>query len=417
MGGAPLPAPSRNGAAPAVAAQAALPKRLPPEQVPAEDRWIALLVMTRLLAAAAAVGLLLAHRVTDYDYELVAVTVVWTAITLLAASRSQRVRTSALAWAIDGLAALFLIFLSGDWRSPFYLLLLTTLVLPSTRLRWRGALTWTIGFTIAYWITALITDQLPADTLIDNPVRLETLATHLLIPLIVGLALSFAGRLLERLREERERSQQLAIHTERQRIAWELHDSAKQRVHAAHLLMSALEQRLEGADHELMEAALAELRGATADMETSIAELRAPVDGRPVGNLLRERAAELSRAGGLSIEVEGDLPELPATVGAHVFRIGTEALTNAVRHAQCTRVEVRLGADGDTARMEIVDDGVGLPEELRPESHGLRAMHARAERIHGMLDVSQRADGRGTRVELLLPLPDLIHAEREAPTP
>ena len=69
----------------------------------------------------------------------------------------------------------------------------------------------------------------------------------------------------------------------RQRIAWELHDSAKQRVHAAHLMLSALDRAV--ADPQargLLDGALAELRNATADMETSVDELRTPLDGRPV---------------------------------------------------------------------------------------------------------------------------------------
>ena len=54
-----------------------------------------------------------------------------------------------------------------------------------------------------------------------------------------------------------EERQQLAIEAERKRIAWELHDSAKQRVHAAHLVLSLLEPRLEGGERETLDQAIA----------------------------------------------------------------------------------------------------------------------------------------------------------------
>ena len=81
--------------------------------------------------------------------------------------------------------------------------------------------------------------ELDANTL-ESTIRLETIATHLMVPVVVVLALAYAAEILERLRGERLRSERLAVESERQRIAWELHDSAKQRVHAAHLVLSAL---------------------------------------------------------------------------------------------------------------------------------------------------------------------------------
>ncbi|MBI5103925.1 MAG: hypothetical protein HZB46_02850, partial [Solirubrobacterales bacterium] len=324
------------------------------------DRWFALLFMTRTIGAAVAAVLLVAHKVTDADGPLALVTLWWTAVTLLAFGRSARLRASPAAWAFDALAALALVLVSGDWRSPFYIFALTTIVLPATALPWKRALAWGAGFSLAYAITAVLTRQVPADT-IENTIRLETFATHVFVPLIVTLALAYASDLLERLRDERERSERLAVQSERQRIAWELHDSAKQRVHAAHLLLSALDGRLADRDREVVAHALAELRGATADMETSIAELRAPVDGRPVDELLRERAVELGRAGGTRIEVDGRLPRLPPLVAAHTYRIAAEALTNAVRHANCSTVQVTLDRAPEGPRIVVADDGVGLP--------------------------------------------------------
>ena len=175
--------------------------------------------------------------------------------------------------------------------------------------------------------------------------RLEIITTHLMVPLVIVLALAYASELLRRLGDERQRSERLAVQAERERIAWELHDSAKQRVHAAHLVLSSLDGRIDGGTQGIVDHALMELRAATADMDTSVAELRAPLDGRPVDLLLRERARELSVASQAAIQVHGGLPDLPPLVATHAYRIAAEALTNAVRHSGATRIDVELSAD------------------------------------------------------------------------
>jgi signal transduction histidine kinase len=217
------------------------------------------------------------------------------------------------------------------------------------------------------------------------------------------LALAFAADVLERLRGERLRSERLAVESERQRIAWELHDSAKQRVHAAHLVLSALAGQVAGTQAELVEHALSELRAAGADMDTSVAELRTPLEGRSVERMLGERAAELAPASAASITVRGAIGELPAHVAAHAYRIGAEALTNAVRHAGAETIVVTLGRDGASATIEVSDDGRGMPAGRRPGSNGLRSMRARAETIGAALTIGTGNGGCGTRVRLTVP--------------
>ncbi|MGH2839709.1 MAG: sensor histidine kinase [Solirubrobacteraceae bacterium] len=365
------------------------------------SRWLTLLLMTRLPAAGVAVLLLVIHRVTAHDAELIVATITYTAASLFALSSVPRLQAAPAAWLVDSLAVLALVAASEDWRSPFYVLMLTALILPSTGLAFRSALGWGTAFTLAYLGVAVYT-ELDANTL-ESTIRLETIATHLMVPLVVVLALGYAADVLERLRSERLRSERLAVESERQRIAWELHDSAKQRVHAAHLVLSALQGQVGGAQAELVGHALAELRSAGADMDTSVAELRTPLEGRSVERLLDERAAELAPASKARITVRGSVGELPAHVAAHAYRIGAEALTNAVRHGEASHIDVVLTRIGSTASIAVRDDGRGLPAMRRPGSNGLRSMRARAETIGAALSIGSGVDGRGTRVELTLP--------------
>jgi signal transduction histidine kinase len=120
-----------------------------------------------------------------------------------------------------------------------------------------------------------------------------------------------------------------------------------------------------------------------------------------VHELLEERAAGLSLAAGAEIVISGRLRELPPTVAAHTYRIAAEAVTNAARHARCSRIDVRL--DAEPGLVVVEDDGVGLPAANGREGHGLRSMRARAERIGAELEIGPAPGGHGTRVLLHLP--------------
>ena len=366
-------------------------------------RWLYLLLLTRVIGALLAIVLLGVHRVSEYDPELVLATLVWSAVSLGAFFAFERLSQWWVAWLVDGAVALLLVYLSTDWRSPFYIFALTTLILPATELRFRRAVEWGGAWTLGYLIVALLTQRLGGE-IFDRAIRLEIIATHLMVPLIVILALAYASDVLRRLQSAHEESARLAVESERQRIAWELHDSAKQRVHAAHLVLTALDGRLDAPAREIVDHALTELRAATGDMDTSVAELRAPLEGRAVGELLHERAAELVPVSTAPISVSGSLPPLPPLVATHTYRIAAEALTNAVRHGKADHIEVVLKASPPS--VEIRDDGVGIAAHRRPGSHGLLSMRNRAETIGARLEWRPGPDGRGTAVLLELPSPD-----------
>lgn len=365
---------------------------------PPRNRWLALFVTARLLATGVGCALLFVHTVTGHDDVLMWIGGGYGLASAAAAGAWPRVQRAPLAWALDLAATLALVLASEEWRSPFYLMALSSLVLPATALRLRQALVLGLGFTLAYLGVAIATGVDVSE--LRSTTRLESLSTHLLMPVLAALALAYAAELLA----ERERSSRLEIEAERRRIALELHDSAKQRVHAAHLVLSSLRRGLDGDSAAGVDQAMSELRAATADMETSLRELRTPLEGRGLQDAVRRRAEELASAGGVPIEVRGEVPDLPTFVAAHAFRVAGEAMTNAVRHAHAARVVVELGGDADHLRVVVADDGRGLPDRARPGSHGLRSMAARAETLGGSFSVEPGPGGSGTVVSLDVPL-------------
>jgi signal transduction histidine kinase len=366
------------------------------------QRWVALFALSRAVATAVAVGLLAAHRVTGHDVALMAAGGAYGALTVAVALWVPRARRSVLAWVVDALAVLALIVLSGDWRSPFYLMAVTALVPPVTGRTPRFGLCWGLAFTTAYFAVA-VAQGLDLEVL-RTTARLDSLATHLLVPMLVTFALAYAGIVLDRLEDERRRSERLAVEAERRRIAFELHDSAKQRVHAAHLVLSAIAPSIPPPQAPAVAQALEEMNRAAADMDTSVAELREPLDGRSLDERLRRRAEALAAATPAAIDVRGRAPELPPLVAAHAYRIAAEALTNAVRHAEAGTI--RVDVDGGPGRLvvDVRDDGRGLGGDARPGSHGLRSMRHRTATLGGELVVQPGPRGRGTHVRLTVPL-------------
>ncbi len=155
-------------------------------------------------------------------------------------------------------------------------------------------------------------------------------------------------------------------------------------MHAAHLVLSALDGARPAGPRAIGGHARGEGRGAPAEKDNNVAELREPLEGRPVEVLLRERAAELAGASTAEITVSGSLPHLSPLAAAHVYRIAAEALTNAVRHAQAERIAVEM-SPARPGTITIRDDGIGMASATRPDRNGLRSMRARAESIRAAL--------------------------------
>jgi two-component system sensor histidine kinase UhpB len=369
------------------------------------SRWLALFVVARAGATAVAVALLLLHDVTGTDRVLAPVAGVYGVVTVLLALRVPRLRTARAAWAADIVGTLGLVLATGDWRTPCYLLFVTSLIGPATSLRLGRAAALGAAASLLYAGAAVVTG-LDIERLESTP-RLESLATHLAVPLLVSSALAYAAGLLARLESERRRSELLAVEAERRRIAWELHDSAKQRLGVAHLLLSSLERPNDAAGARALDQALAELSHAGTDLETSVSELGAPgLEGRSLRDALRDRASELQAASPARIEVRGEAGPMPPMIATHAFRIAGEALTNAVRHAHARHIVVDLNGTPTRLRLRVADDGRGLPARPRPGANGLRSMRHRAAGIGARLDFAPAGNGEqpGTSVTLEVPL-------------
>jgi len=107
------------------------------------------------------------------------------------------------------------------------------------------------------------------------------------------------------------------------------------------------------------------------------------------------------------VNVEGTPRDLPPIVQDEVYRIAGEALRNAFRHAQASRIEVEIRYDQNRFRLRVRDDGKGIDAEAGSgrtyEGHyGMAGMKERAQLLGGTLSIWSEL-GSGTEAELVIP--------------
>jgi signal transduction histidine kinase len=204
-----------------------------------------------------------------------------------------------------------------------------------------------------------------------------------------------------------ERSRELSIVEERNRLARELHDSLVQKLFGVVLAAQSagtLLERDSGAARDQVERVGELAQEAVAELRSIVFQLRpAEIETEGLGAALRNHVDVLREAYGtdISLELKG-APRLRPGVDEEVFRIAQESLQNALRHSQAERIDVRLDEDAGGLRLVVADDGVGFePGEaaLRSRRLGLTSMEERAREIDGRLAI-ESAPGRGTTVEL-----------------
>ncbi|MGY1804974.1 sensor histidine kinase [Blastococcus sp. SYSU D00922] len=202
---------------------------------------------------------------------------------------------------------------------------------------------------------------------------------------------------------------------ERRRLRHDLHDGVGPELAGMALQLERLAGKLSD-DPDL--AALAgrlrdQMRRTVAAVRRAVDDLRPPaLDELGLVEALREHVAAYRLpvpAGGPAGQEDarvtvtaGDLPDLRAAVEVAAYRIATEAVANAVRHAGASSCTVSLGLSGDDLLVEIADDGRGVAADAVP-GVGSTSMRERAAELGGSLDVTS-APGSGTTVRARLPL-------------
>ena len=213
--------------------------------------------------------------------------------------------------------------------------------------------------------------------------------------LIVALA-GAAGVAIENARLH-ERVEQLAVLTERERIARDLHDTVIQRLFATGMGLQGLVGNIDSAVvRDRVQQAVDELDETIREIRGTIFALEADGADR---SALRSRiialASETEETLGFTprVHMDGPLDSVVSTTTAdEILKTMREALSNVARHAQASSVSIHVDCDAQGVTLRVSDNGRGL-DGLAHDGHGLENMRARAEALGGRCVLSRRPGG------------------------
>jgi|GEM_PF-2076983 len=221
----------------------------------------------------------------------------------------------------------------------------------------------------------------------------------------------------ERLRSSYEELRRLSAHieevreNERAAIARELHDVLGQILAVINMDLRWLNKKIPAHEKELLgkvTSALTLVKQATRTVQRVSSGLRPVVFddfGLPaaVDHALKEFRGQTGIT--TSLVISGPVTDIDKDRSMALYRIFQEALTNVMRHAGATRVEVSLQAGGDNVQLLVRDNGCGISDKQKSDrnSLGLLGMRERISFIGGTIEIAGSA-GAGTRITVDLPL-------------
>ncbi|HEV2272786.1 MAG TPA: ATP-binding protein, partial [Acidobacteriaceae bacterium] len=269
-----------------------------------------------------------------------------------------------------------------------------------SRLLIRGVVTYDPRFTL---------DTAPFALLLPSSASVEVTAlpswwssSHICLVAACALLLIFGFQiLLIRIQRWRLRS----VLKERERLALDMHDTLAQSFAGIGYQLQAIrdETPLSGPSHYHVEVAIAMVHSGHEEAKRSISALRPEYLGKPdLPQALREYAARILDGRSISIHssIQGRAVSIPLFLADAMFRIGQEAISNAIRHGRPSSISITLSFEGDRVRLTLRDDGKGFAAGQNHVGLGIRGMEARARNAGASLQVSSSA-GSGTTVTVV----------------
>ena len=213
-----------------------------------------------------------------------------------------------------------------------------------------------------------------------------------------------------RLRQVHDRYE--AVLEERNRIAREMHDTVIQGcVSTSALLEAVVSMNPDGYGElrELLDTARNQVRATVDEARRAVWNLRQRETASPeISHLLEQMAHQVSHASRVPIRfmASGSPPQLDRTVEYVLLMVAREAVSNAVHHAHPAEIWINMKFEGDTVRMQVLDDGNGFDLEeilaMQGAHFGIIGMRERIEHLGGRFEINS-SPGKGTQLSLEVP--------------
>lgn len=210
----------------------------------------------------------------------------------------------------------------------------------------------------------------------------------------------------EKIKMNKETKEEI-LEQERHRIARELHDSVSQQLFASSMMLSAVNQEKE----QLPDQVAKQLEMIENITNESQSEMRAlllhlrpiQLDDKTLKQGIEQLLKELSTKISTNIKYEIENIQLPLSIEDNLFRIVQELLSNVLRHAKASELEVYFKKSGETTQLRVIDDGVGFDmNQKKTGSYGLQNIRERISSIGGNVRIVS-FENQGTTVEINIP--------------
>ncbi|MFL7869870.1 MAG: tetratricopeptide repeat protein [Anaerolineales bacterium] len=204
-----------------------------------------------------------------------------------------------------------------------------------------------------------------------------------------------------------DQAQQLTRSLERQRLSREMHDSVAQHIYSLHLFARAGQDALADGDpaqasrhlRQLDKNALIALR----EMRLLLYQLRPPaLENQTLAGAIEERFAHVERRLGIEAVIEStEMPLFAEAVEEELYYMITEALNNALKHAEASRVKVYFETIDGRIMIRVHDNGKGFDISQPSKGLGLENLCERADHIEGLVEL-ETEPGQGTTIRISL---------------
>jgi len=264
--------------------------------------------------------------------------------------------------------------------------------------------------------SAYTQQKLPFALIVRSPDEVEVVSgppwwsgEHLAIMAVGMLVLGFLIHLLYSHADERRRS---AVLNERERLAHEMHDTLAQSFAGLDFKLRAIRNWTLRNDQKIDAARLRDelqetcelVRHSHDEARRSLASLRPEVlEKRGLPEALSQvgRRTVAGSSMDFKTEIKGQPRQLPVRIVDAFFRIGQEAIANAVQHSHAKHLKIQIDYQNSQLVMVVEDDGLGFRDKRESEGVGLTGMRRRAEGIHAKLNIE--GNGNGTKITVVAP--------------
>ncbi|WP_159795355.1 sensor histidine kinase [Streptococcus halichoeri] len=199
------------------------------------------------------------------------------------------------------------------------------------------------------------------------------------------------------------------VHRERKRIARDLHDTVSQELFASSMILSGISLSLEHLEQEQLkiqlEAVEEMLQNAQNDLRILLLHLRpTELANRTLTEGIEMILKELTDKSAIEVVYRENIGKLPKAVEDNLFRIAQEFISNTLKHAKASRIEVYLNQADNEIELKMLDNGIGFDmDEVRDLSYGLKNIEDRVDDLAGTVQIISQK-GIGVSMDVRLPV-------------